>query len=181
MKVDIKKLPQSAVEIVAELDLAEWGRFVDSAVRELAQETKIEGFRPGHAPRAVVEERLGQSKILEKAADLALRRSYQKIVEEQGLEIISRPEVQVLKLARDNPFEFKIKATVMPEVKLGDYQSLARVDKPKPAAEIKVEEPEVAEALKWLAKSRTQYVTVLRPAQKGDRLEVNFGPGKTAS
>lgn len=82
--------------------------------------------------------------------------------------------MQVLKVAKDNPFEFKIKTAVLPPIKMADYKKIAKEDKPKTKDQIKIEEKEVIDSLEWLRKSRTKYATVLRPAQKGDRVEVDF-------
>jgi len=174
MEINIKKLPQSEVEILIKLDPIEWGKFVDEATKELAREVKIDGFRPGMAPKEMVEEKIGQGKILEAAADLAVRKTYVKILGEKKIDAIGRPEIQVLRVAKDNPFEFKIKTAVLPEIKLADYRKIAGAEKPKSKEQIKIEEKEVEESLKWLQKSRTKYATVLRPAQKGDRVEVDF-------
>ena len=138
MKLEIKKLPQSEIEIFCELDPTEWGKFLDEAVRELSREVKIEGFRPGMAPKEMLEQKVGQGKILEAAADLAVRRTYIKIIEEHKIEVIGRPEIQILKVAMGNPFEFKIKTAVLPEVKLADYKKIAQAEKPKNREQIKV-------------------------------------------
>jgi len=174
MKTEIKNLPKSEVEILVELDPLEWGKFVDEAARTLAREVKIEGFRPGNAPKEMVEQKIGQGHILEAAADLAVRRTYIKILEEKNIDAIGKPEVHVLKVAMGNPFEFKIKTAVLPPIKLADYKKIAKADKPKTKEQIKVEEKEIADSLEWLKKSRTKYATVVRPAQKGDRAEVDF-------
>lgn len=174
MKIDIKNLPKSEMELLIELDPTEWGRFVDEATRELGKEVKIEGFRPGMAPKEMVAQKIGQGHILEAAADLAVRRTYPRVLEEKNIDAIGRPEVQVLKVAMDNPFEFKIKTAVLPPIKLADYRKIAQADKPKTKDQIKVEEKEIQDSLDWLKKSRTKYATVLRSAQKGDRVEIDF-------
>ena len=174
MKFELKNLPQSEIEILVELDPGEWGEFVDEAVHELSREAKVDGFRPGHAPREILEQQIGQGKILEKAADLAVKKTYVKAVAENKIEALGRPEIQILKIAKDNPFEFKAKVAVMPPVKLGDWRALAhtaRKDKPK---EIEIQEQEISETLKWLQKSRTKYATVNREAKLGDRVEIDF-------
>jgi len=174
MKVDLKNLPKSQIEMLIELDSTEWGKFVDRAAKHLAEHVKIDGFRPGAAPKALVEQKVGMGKILEEAADLAVRKTYGDIVKEKDLEIIGYPEIQVLKVAEGNPFEFKVKAAMMPAVKLGDYQAAVKKEKIKDKSEIKVEEKEIDESLGWLQKSRTKFITVNRQAQKGDRVEVDF-------
>jgi len=174
MKVDIKKLPKSMVEMLIEFDPQEWGKFVDQAVQQLSKEIKVDGFRPGTAPRQLLEQKIGQGKILEQAADLAVRQGYKKAIKENNVDVIGQPEVHVLKVAQGNPFEFKIKTAVLPEITLADYSAIAKADKPKKKEEIKVTEKETEESLTWLQKSRTKYVTVLRPIQKGDRAEIDF-------
>lgn len=174
MKTEIKNLPKSEVEMLIELDPIEWGRFVDEATRELGKEVKIEGFRPGMAPKEMVEQKIGQGRLLEAAADLAVRRTYPKVLEQKNIDAIGRPEVQVLKVAIGNPFEFKIKTAVLLPIKLADYKKIAQADKPKTKEQIKVEEKEIQDSLDWLKKSRAKYATVLRPAQKGDRAEIDF-------
>lgn len=174
MKVDVKNLPKSEVELLIELDPLEWGKFVDEATRELGREVKIEGFRPGMAPKEMLAQKIGQGHILEAAADLAVRRTYPEVLEQKKIDAIGRPEVQVLKVALANPFEFKIKTVVVPPIKLADYRKIAQADKPKTKDQLKVEDKEIIESLEWLKKSRTKYATVLRPAQKGDRVEIDF-------
>ncbi len=174
MKTDIKKLPQSEIEINFELDPTEWGKFIDEAVHHLSHEVKIEGFRSGHVPRQILEQRVGLGKILEQAADLAVRETWRNFISDKKNEVIGAPEIQILKAAAGNPFEFKAKTAVMPEVKIGDYQKIAKKTKPQKKKEIKVEEKEITDTLDWLQKSRTKYTGVNRPAQKGDRMEIDF-------
>ncbi len=174
MKFELKNLSQSEIEILVELDPKEWGQFLDEAVKDLSRDVKIEGFRPGHAPRAILEQRIGVGKILEKAADLAVKKTYVELITENKIEAIGRPEIQVTKLAVGNPFEFKAKVAVMPKIKLPDWREIVKSAKPKKQEEFNAEEKEVKDAIKWLQKSRTKYATVNRQAQKGDRVEVDF-------
>ena len=174
MKLDIKRLPQSEVEMFFELDPTEWGKFINEATKELAREIKIEGFQPGHAPPKLVEQKAGSGKILERAADLAVRQNLIEAVRKNNLEPIAPPQIQVLKIAEENPFEFKAKIIVSPEVTLGDYQKIAKEKRQKSDAEIKVTEEEIAQSLEWLQKSRAKFITVNRPAQKGDRVEMDL-------
>jgi len=174
MKTELKNLPKSEVEMLIEFDPQEWGKFIDQAVSSLSQSVKIEGFRPGNAPRELLEQKIGQGKILETAADLAVRQGYVRAIKEKGLDVIGQPEINILKVAMDNPFEFKVRTAILPAIEIADYKKIAQASKPKKKEEIKVEAKETEESLVWLQKSRTKYATVLRPAQKGDRTEVDF-------
>lgn len=174
MKVNITDFPQSEVEILFELDPIEWGEFINEARKELSNNLKIDGFRPGHAPKDVVEREIGWGKILERAADLAVKKTYINFITEKKIEAIGQPEIQVLKIAADNPFEFKVKVAVLPQVKLGDWRAVAKAAQKEKPKEINVEEKEINEALGWLQKSRTKYTTVSRAAKMGDRVEIDF-------
>lgn len=174
MKFDITNLPQSEIEIKIELDPSEWGEFIGEARKELSNNLKIDGFRPGHAPKELAEKEIGLGKILERAADLAVKKTYVSFITEKRIEAIGQPEIQVLKIAPGNPFEFKVKVAVLPQIKLGDWRAVAKAAQKEKPKEFKVEEKEIAEALKWLQKSHTKYVTVNRAAKKGDRVEIDF-------
>ena len=122
----------------------EWQEFLNEAAKELSKELKIEGFRPGFAPLKLVEEKIGIARILEEAAEHCVQKCYVKAILENNIEAIGQPEISILKLAKDNPFEFKAKVAVMPEIKLPDYKKIAaKIERKK----ISVEEKEVEEAL----------------------------------
>jgi len=174
MKVNITKLPKSQIELKIEVPVEEWGEFLNEAAKELSLDLKIEGFRPGHAPLKLVEEKIGPAKILEEAAEHCARKCYVRAILDNKIEAIGRPEISVLKMAKDNPFEFKAKVTVMPEIELTDYIKIAKEKKPRKKEEILVEDKEVEESLEWLQKSRAKYITVKRGAQEGDRVEIDF-------
>jgi len=173
MKVNITKLPKSEIELKFEVPAQEWQEFFNEAAAELSRDLKIEGFRPGHAPAKMVEERIGLDKILEKAADLCVKKCYVNAILNNNIQAIGRPDISVTKIAKDNPFEFKACVAVVPEVKLPDYKKIAR-DMAKDKKEISVSDEEINRSLEWLQRSRTKYLTVARPAQAGDRVEIDF-------
>jgi len=72
-----------------------------------------------------VRQRVGQAKILEEAAKLAIEKIYPQIIAENKIEPLGYPEINITKLAPDNPFEFKAILFVLPEVKLPDYKQIA--------------------------------------------------------
>ena len=173
MKVDIIKLPKSEIELKIEVPVQEWQEFFDEAAKELAREIKIDGFRPGNAPAKLVEERIGSAKILEHAAEYCVKKCYIRAIMENNIEAIGRPEISVTKVAKDNPFEFKAKVAVMPEIQLPDYKKIAQ-SMQKEKKDIKVIEEEIEKSVDWLAKSRTKYITVNRGAGEGDKVEIDF-------
>jgi len=171
MKVDIAKLPKSEIELKIEVPVQEWQEFLADTAKELSRELKIEGFRPGYARIKIVEEKIGTNKILEEAAEHCVKKCYVRAILENNIEAIGQPEVSILKLAKDNPFEFKAKVAVMPEIKLPDYKKIAaKIERKK----VSVEEKEVKEALSFVQKSRAKLTLKLGPCQKGDWVEIEY-------
>lgn len=169
MDVKIKTLPKSQVELLIEIPSKKMGGFLDKAITVLSKDLKLKGFRPGKVPKDVAEKHIDSKAILEKGAEIAVQETYPQAILENHIEAIGLPKVEILKIARKNPLIFKAQVAVLPKVKLGDYKNIKAKKR-----EIGVGEDEVASALDWLRKSRAKYITVSRPCQKGDRVEVDF-------
>ncbi len=171
MKKEIKKKNDSKVELEVEVSTGEFEESKEKVLKELAREAELPGFRKGKVPADVVKEKVGEEKVLTETAQKAIEESFRKIVSEEELEPITQPEVQILKLAPDNPFRYKASFTVLPEVELPDYKEIASQIE---GEDVSVSEEEVEETLNWLQKSRPNLKKVLRPAKKGDWVEVAF-------
>ncbi len=171
MKVEIENLPKSEVKMNVELSSEEFQEYIDKAVSKLSENVEIKGFRKGKAPKEAVKEKVGQEKIISEAANSAVQESYSKAVKENNLEVISQPQVNVTKVAEGNPFSFTANFSVLPEVDLPDYKKIAFSVKKK---EVKIEDKEIENALKWLQKSRSKMTAKLEPSQKGDFVEIEY-------
>jgi trigger factor len=171
MKYTIKKLPKSKIEILFEIPFEEMEKFRKEAVLELTKLVKVEGFRPGKAPEKMVEGQIGEMKIMEEAAEHAINENYKKAVLESKIIPISQPQVEILKLAPGNLFEFKVSVDIMPEVKIPDYKKIASESK---RGEVSVDEKELEDSLLWLQKSRAKMSLKPEPAKKGDFVEIEY-------
>lgn len=126
MQIKINKLPNSTIEIEGEIDIDIFESYFNDTLKELGENVELDGFRKGKAPENVLLANIPEIKILEKMAEKALTEHYPKIIEENKIDAISRPEISITKLARKNPLGFKIKTAIMPEIKLPDYKKLAK-------------------------------------------------------
>ncbi len=126
MKVDIKKLPKSEVEITGELDADVFEAYYSKALKKIGENVKLDGFRDGKVPESVLVSKVPEIAILEEMAQMALNEHYPKALEAEKIDAISRPEISITKLARNNPLGFKIKTAVLPAIKLPDYKKLAK-------------------------------------------------------
>ncbi len=146
-----KKLPKSQIKLEVQLAPDELEDKKQKAIEALAKDVRLEGFRPGHIPLEIAEKHLNETAILGEAARLAIEEAYRTIVEQEHLDAIGEPHVQVLKLAQGNPLEFRIQVALLPDIELADYKKVALDTKKKTMA---VEEKEVEDALTWLQESR---------------------------
>ncbi|MBI2450932.1 MAG: trigger factor [Parcubacteria group bacterium] len=173
MKIDIKNLPQSEIEINFELNSEEMASFRQKALAELAKLLKIDGFRPGQVPAEIAKTKIQPIEIEEKAAELAIHKYYPEAILEKNIPAIGRPQIEILKIAPDNPLVFRAKTAILPKISLPDWNSIAKSIKKQPE-NITVKSEEIEKTLHWLQKSRAQHQKVDRPAIKGDLVEIDF-------
>jgi trigger factor len=126
MKIKITKLPKSEIEIEGELEAEIFETYFAKALKKIGETVKLDGFRPGKIPESVLLSNIPEGQVLEEMAEMALGEHYPKIIEDEKIDAISRPEISITKLARKNPLGFKIKTAVLPEIKLADYKNIAK-------------------------------------------------------
>lgn len=141
MKISVQKLPKSELEMKVEIPAKDLDSFIEKAVLEFGKDLEIEGFRKGHAPEEIIKEKIGQQKILQTAAEMAIRENYLKAVSENKIEPLGQPKIEILKLASCNPLEFKATVPVLPQIKLPDYKKIASQVKKR---EVEVTPEEIA-------------------------------------
>lgn len=90
------------------------------ALAGLQQNVSIDGFRKGNIPEDVLEDHLGEMGVVSEMAQLAIQDVYPKIIADNDLQTIGRPDVKITKISKDNPLEFEATATMMPTVELPD-------------------------------------------------------------
>ena len=102
-KIDVKKLPKSEVEIEGEIEADIFETYFNKALKRIGEGVEIDGFRKGKVPENVLLSKIPEAKILGEMAEMALSEYYPKILEENKIDAISRPEISITKLARKNP------------------------------------------------------------------------------
>ncbi len=138
MHVTTTPSEKSTVLLEVELPAADLARAVVEATRRLSQRTRIPGFRPGKAPRSMIERELGPGAVLDDAVEALVERSYRAALAEQTeLFAIGRPTIDIVQAEEGQPFRYKATIPVRPEVRLGDYRNfpfapeIDTVDEPK--------------------------------------------------
>ncbi len=111
-------------EITIKIEGKEWEEAMDKAFQKANKNAKIDGFRPGKAPKDIFIKKYGKESLMMDAADLSINDAYLKMLEEnKDLEIVAQPELK-LKSLDENGVEFVFTLTLKPEVKLGKYKGL---------------------------------------------------------
>ncbi|MDD2568662.1 MAG: trigger factor [Clostridia bacterium] len=129
MKVTVKteKLEKSQVSMEVTVPEAELEQGVEKAVKKLAKQVNIPGFRAGKVPKAILENYVGEAVVMEEAAEQILPEAYVAGLDESGIDPVAQPEVQLVQLEKGKDFIFKAIITVKPEVILGEYKGISVV------------------------------------------------------
>jgi trigger factor len=133
---------------------------IEKAYKKLAPQVQIPGFRPGKAPRPLIEKQLGRHRLLDEAMDIVVPVAYREALEENEITPVAQPTVE---LVSHEPLVFTATVPLEPVVDLGDYKSLS-----VPREPVKVEDKQVDEALEELRKRHGTIEPVGRKAKKGD-------------
>ena len=156
-------------EVIIKIDGEEWQKAMDKAFKKLNKDAKIDGFRPGKAPKEMYVKKYGMTSIYMEAAENSLNKAYELMLEKNGDDVIvAQPAVNVSAVT-DEYVEFKFNLTLKPEVKLGKYTGLG-VKKD----EVKVTKKEVSEALKQMQKRYIENIDKEGKVENGDIAVIDF-------
>jgi trigger factor len=122
MESTVSPAPRSSVTLRVELPPERLSAALAEAVRHLSQRTKIPGFRPGKAPRGVVEVIVGKEAVMEEAMDHLVQRAYREALIQHDILPLTNPEVTVEQGIEGRPIIFSASVQIQPEVTLGDYR-----------------------------------------------------------
>jgi trigger factor len=163
ISVVTEKLPKSQVGMTIEVPAETVDATYEKVLSRLTSRAKIEGFRPGRAPRSLVEARLGPAVLREEVVEAMVPTVVRQALEEKSIDPIENPDVEVLELERGKPARLKATVSVMPEVTLGDVSG---VDVPVSRQEIT--EEMVDHRLEDLRQPLAEITPVEREARMGD-------------
>lgn len=172
MRHEIKKLPNSEIELELEASPEDLEPYLARAAETLSKERPVEGFRPGKVSLDLAKQTYGL-RLYEKAVERLIEKEIPPILADENIQIVGRPAVQVKRLAPGNPVLVSLRSAVVPEFTLPDFDSIAKkVLKGKSALAVKPEE--IEKAIEFLRNERKELKTVTRPAGKGDRVEIDL-------
>ena len=168
MKHTIEKISPSRVKLVADVDKELWTNAQEKAFKKTASKVSVPGFRPGKAPRKLIEERINQQAVWNEAIDEVITPVFASLLTEEKLQPMYRPNVNVTKLSKDE-LELVYTIVLIPEVTLGEYKGI-KATKVAP----KVTEKEVDAEIENLLKNNAELVVTDRAAKLGDTTVIDF-------
>ena len=170
MSVKIEELGKSMVKLTIEVSAERFEEGINDAYKKNRGSIAIQGFRKGKAPRKLIEKAYGASIFYEDAANFCIPDAYDAAVEEAGLEVVSRPSIDVEQIEAGKPFIFTAEVAVKPEAVLGAYKGLEG----SKVIDV-VSDEEVDAEITKVREQNSRLVDVTdRPVQDADQVNINF-------
>ena len=169
MSVQVENLEKNMVKLTIEVPAEEVEKALNAAYQKQKNSISVPGFRKGKVPRAMIEKMYGVEVFYEEAANTLMQNSYAAAVEESGVDVVSRPTVDVVQIEKGKAFIYTAEVAVKPEVKLGKYKGVT-VTK----ANVKVTAAEVKEALEAERNKNARTVSVKRAIKEGDTAVIDY-------
>ena len=173
MKISVRNLEPTKVKLTITADLEDFKPFLEEARKEIAKQINVPGFRKGHVPGKIVDQRVGFAAVAGEAVNSAVPELYSKALEEKKIRPMDQPEFDVQEVptstAEDAKLKFVVTVERRPDFKLNKFKGV----------EIEVEKPEVSDKdvddrLEGLRQRFATLVGVDRPATKGDYTNIDL-------
>ncbi|MFD2079676.1 trigger factor [Actinopolymorpha cephalotaxi] len=173
MKSAVETLSPTRVRLTVEVPFEELRTSLDTAYREIAKQVTIPGFRKGRIPPQIIDQRVGREFVLEQAVNEALPQLYVSALQENDVEPLGQPEVDVTNFADGADLTFTAEVDVRPDVTLPEYKGIE-----VSVADSEVTDEEVEEQLTSLRERFGSLSTVERAAEEGDFLTIDLAASK---
>ena len=170
MSLQVEKLEKNMAKLTIEVPADDLEKALQSAYMKQKNKIAMPGFRKGKVPRQMIEKMYGPEIFYDDAANALIPKAYSEAYEECELEIVSRPEINVVQIEKGKSFIFTADVATKPEVKLGEYKGL-EVDK----VSTRVTQKEVDAKIQEEAEKNAREVVVTdRPVADGDEVILDF-------
>ena len=171
MKSAVENLNPTRVKLTVEVPFEELKPSLDAAYKTIGSQIQVPGFRKGHVPARVIDQRVGRGAVLQEAVNEALPRFYGQAVEENKVRPIGQPEVDVTEVPAEagQELKFTVEVDVRPEITLPDFTTLTNeVDK------VELADADIDERLTSLRERFGTLVGVERAVETGDFVSIDL-------
>lgn len=163
MKTDVEELTPTRVKLTVEVPFDELKPNLDKAYKEISQQVRIKGFRPGKVPAPLIDKYVGRGAVLQEAVNDALPELYGRAVEESEIFVLGQPEVEVTELEDGTQFAFTAEVDIRPKFEVPDYDGLEVV-----VDDAEVTEEQIEETIGNLRERFASLTGAERAAEEGD-------------
>lgn len=165
MKIEKKDLDKAQVELTVELSQEEFAPYLEKGAQKISKEIKIEGFRDGKAPYNIIKQKVGEMSIMDEAARIAIDTNLGDIIIKNTTDAIGQPDINIVKLAPENPLIFTVKISIIPSIEIGKYKELGVKEK-----EAKLDEVELEKTYDHLREMHVKETATEDKIKDGDKL-----------
>ena len=170
MCLQVEKLEKNMAKLTIEVPADDLEKALQSAYMKQKNKISLPGFRKGKVPRQMIEKMYGAEIFYDDAANELIPKAYAEAYDEAELDIVSRPEINVVQIEKGKPFIFTADVATKPEVTLGEYKGL-EIEK----VSTRVTQKEVDAKIQEEAEKNARTITVTdRPVQDGDEVILDF-------
>jgi len=170
MSLQVEKLEKNMAKLTVEVSAEQFEAALKTSYNKNKKKFNIPGFRQGKAPQAMIEKMYGASVLYEDAANAIIDDTYAQMLDESGLDIVSRPEIDVEQIEKSKPFIYTATVAIKPEVTLGEYKGI-EVERARP----EVTDADIEAELKKVQEKNSRLIVVEdRPVQDGDQTVIDF-------
>ncbi len=169
MKHTVKKISDTTVSVAVVVDKETIKQAKTLAIKELGKKVKVQGFRAGKVPAAVVEKNLDPNTLANETVEYAVNRALNLVVGESELRVLDQPKIELKKFVPYDTLEFTADMTVLPEIKLGNYKKLKSTKQT-----VKVDKTEIDEVIERMRRGLAEKSKVQRAAKVGDEVTIDF-------
>ena len=170
MSVEVQKLEKNMAKLTVTVEAKEFDKAIADSFKKNKNRFNVPGFRKGRVTQEVFEKMYGSDNLIPDAIDFSLDATYPGAAKESGLEIVSRPQINIKNAKKGEDFVYEALIAVRPEVTLGEYKGIevAKADEV-------VNDDDIASALKSEQEKNARLITVEgRPVEKGDNISLDF-------
>jgi trigger factor len=169
VKTDVEELSPTRVKLTIEVPFEELKPSLDKAYRDVGKQVRIPGFRPGHVPPRIIDQRLGRGVVLEQAVNDAVPALYGKALEESDVRALGQPDLEITRIDDGEQLAFTAEVDVRPKFELPDLSAVSVI-----VENAEVGPDEVEEYLSDLRERFASLKTADRPAADGDFVSIDL-------
>ena len=169
MKSSVEKISPTRIKLSIDVEISELKPYIDSAYKTISERLNIPGFRKGHIPPAMVDQRVGRAGVIDEAITASLSPLYSQAIKDNEIHVIGRPTVEITSVKEDEGFSFTSEVDVRPELTLPNFSEITlTVD------DVEATEEEINIQIEQLRTHFGTLTTVEKKIESGDFVAINL-------